>query len=95
MGNPLADFKAIGYMELPLVSIILILVLRCSTEPHPKCVADGICLHFYLGIISPYVESFFDGSNEVLVLPSQYTEIFNGNSTTRDVRMAIYWGRGL
>ena len=26
-------------------SAISILVLRCSAEPHPICVADGICLH--------------------------------------------------
>ena len=26
-------------------SAISILVLTCSTEPHPICVADGICLH--------------------------------------------------
>ena len=26
------------------------LVLRCLTEPHPKCVADGICQYFYLGM---------------------------------------------
>ena len=29
-------------------------------------------------------------SEEVLVLSSQYTEIFNGNSVTRDVDMAMY-----
>ena len=28
-------------------SAISVLVLRCSTEPHPICVADGICLHSY------------------------------------------------
>ena len=26
------------------------LVLRCLTEPYPKCVADGICQYFYLGM---------------------------------------------
>ena len=26
------------------------LVLRCLTEPHPKCVADGICQYFCLGM---------------------------------------------
>ena len=26
------------------------LVLRYSTEPHPKCVADGICQYFYSGM---------------------------------------------
>ena len=25
----------------------LTLVLRCYAEPHPKCVADGICQCFY------------------------------------------------
>ena len=27
--------------------IFLTLVLRCYAEPHPKCVADGICQCFY------------------------------------------------
>ena len=31
-------------------AFILILVLRCSAEPHPKYVAAGICLYFYLGM---------------------------------------------
>ena len=26
------------------------LVLRCLTEPHCKCVADGICQYFCLGM---------------------------------------------
>ena len=38
------------HMELPLVSFISILVLICSTEPHPICVADGTCQHFYSGM---------------------------------------------
>ena len=29
---------------------IVVLVLRCLTEPHPKCVADGICQYSYLGM---------------------------------------------
>ena len=29
---------------------LLTLVLRCSIEPHPKCVADGICQYFYSGM---------------------------------------------
>ena len=37
-------------MELPLVSFISNLVLRCLTEPYPRSVADGTCLHFYLGM---------------------------------------------
>ena len=36
--------------ELPLVSFISILVLRCSTEPHPICVPDRTCLHFFSGM---------------------------------------------
>ena len=31
-------------------AFISILVLRCSIEPRPICVADGTCLHFYLGM---------------------------------------------
>ena len=31
-------------------AFISILVPRCSTEPHPICVADGTCLHFYSGM---------------------------------------------
>ena len=78
-------------MEILLVSLILDLVLRCLTEPHPRCVEDGTCLHFYLGmVVSSYVESFFDGSEEGLVLSSQYTEIINGNSVTRHVDMVMY-----
>ena len=38
VGNFWQMFKPEWQMELPLVSIILISVLRCSTEPHPKCV---------------------------------------------------------
>ena len=32
------------------MEFILSLVLRCLAEPHPKYVADGICLCFYLGM---------------------------------------------
>ena len=42
-------------------------------------------------IIGSYVNSFFDGSEEIFVLPCQYTEIFNGNSVTRDVNVVMYW----
>ena len=35
----LADVIATGWITLTLV-------LSCSTEPHPICVADGICLCF-------------------------------------------------
>ena len=49
-GFHLADVIAMWPMELSLVSFISILVLRCSTEPNPICVADGTCLHFYLGM---------------------------------------------
>ena len=83
-------------MELPLVSIMLNLVLRCLTEPHPKCEADGILpIFLFRDGLLVLIYSFFDGSNEVLVLSSQYTEIFNGDSMTRDVRVVIYWERGL
>ena len=43
-------------------------------------------------IISSYVNSFFDGSEEVLVLPCQYAEIFNRDSVTRDVNVVMYGG---
>ena len=45
-----ADVITTGQMLLPWVNIILILVLGCYTEPHPKYVADGIYQHFYLGM---------------------------------------------
>ena len=45
-------------------------------------------------IISSYVNSFFDGSEEVLVLPCQYTEIFNRDSVTWDVNVVIVLVRG-
>ena len=38
-----ADVIATGW-------ITLILVLSCSTEPHPIYEADGIYLYFYLGM---------------------------------------------
>ena len=43
-------------------------------------------------IIDPYVYSFFDSSDEVLILPPLNTEIFNGGTKTCDVVMVIYWG---
>ena len=49
-GLHLAHVITMVQMELPLVNFISILVLRCPTEPHPICVADGTCLHFYLGM---------------------------------------------
>ena len=39
-----ADVIAMGQCS------ILILVLRCFPEPHPICVADGICQHFCSGM---------------------------------------------
>ena len=45
-------------------------------------------------IISSYVNSFFDGSEEVLVLPCPYAEIFNRNSVTRDVNVVHVLVRG-
>ena len=41
----LADGIAIGS-----VFLMLILVLRCYTEPHPRYVADGTCQYFYSGM---------------------------------------------
>ena len=46
-------------------------------------------------IVDPYVQSFFDSSHEVLVLPPQNAEILNSNIVTSDVVMVKYWGRDL
>ena len=43
------------------------------------------------GLLTLYVNSFFDGSEEVLVFLCQYTEIFNRNSMTRAVNVVMYW----
>ena len=45
--------------------------------------------------IHPYVYCFFDSSDQVMVLPPNYTEVFNGGTMTSDVKMAINWGGGL
>ena len=47
-------------MELPTVGVdgrwnshcvnVLVLILMFCARPHPICVADGICLYFYLGM---------------------------------------------
>ena len=49
-GLYLADVIAMVADGITTVSLILHLVLRCLAEPHPRCVADGTCLHFYLGM---------------------------------------------
>ena len=83
-------------MELPQVSFILVLVLRCSTEPHPNVWQLELAHISIEGwIISPDVNGFFDCSEEVLVFPCQYTEIFNRYCVTRDANMVMYWWRGL
>ena len=41
-------------------------------------------------IIDPYVQCFFDSSAEVLVLPPNNVEIFNGDLMTSDVTMVMY-----
>ena len=46
----LADVIAMVDDGIATSQLISILVLRCLTEPHPIYVADGICLHFYLGM---------------------------------------------
>ena len=46
-------------------------------------------------IIHPDVNSFFDGSDEVLVLPPYNAEIVNGGIMTCDVLVVITWGGGL
>ena len=46
-------------------------------------------------IIDPYVKCFLDCSDKVLVLPLHYAEIIYGDIMTSDVKMVIYWGRGL
>ena len=46
----LADVIAMWQMLSPLGGFILVLVLSCSTEPHPIYEADGICLYFCLGM---------------------------------------------
>ena len=46
-------------------------------------------------IVHPDVNSLFDGSDEVLVLPLHNTEIINGGIMTHDVLVVIYWGGGL
>ena len=45
--------------------------------------------------IQPYVYCFFDSSDQVLVLPSHYTEVINGGTMTSDVKMVICWGWGI
>ena len=45
-------------------------------------------------IVHPYVYCFFDGSDEVLILPPHNAEISNGGTMTCDVVMVIYWGIG-
>ena len=42
-------------------------------------------------IIDPYVQCFFGSSAEVLVLPTNNIEIFNGDLMTSDVSMVMYW----
>ena len=46
-------------------------------------------------IIHPYEYCFPDSSDEVLILPSHNTEIFNGGTMTCDVVMVICWEGGL
>ena len=46
-------------------------------------------------IIDPYVYSFFNCSNEVLVFPLQYAEVVNSDIVPRDVTVVKYWGRSL
>ena len=46
-------------------------------------------------IVHPCVYSFFDGSDEVLILFPHNAEIFNGGAMTCDVVMVIYWGGDL
>ena len=46
-------------------------------------------------IINPDINSFFYGSDEVLVLSPHNAEIMNGDIMTYDVMMVIYWGGGL
>ena len=46
-------------------------------------------------IVHPDVNSFFYGSDEVLVLSPHNAEVLNGGIMTCDVMMVIYWGGGL
>ena len=50
---------------------------------------------FEMWIVHPDVNSLFDGSNEVLILPPHNTEIISGGIMTCDVLVVIYWGGGL
>ena len=43
-------------------------------------------------IIDPYVQSLFNCSHKVLVLPPCSVEIVDGNIVTNDVKMVKYWG---
>ena len=51
-------YRCVWQMLKPIVvdgittgqQLFLSLVLRCEEEPCPKCVADGICQYFYLGM---------------------------------------------
>ena len=45
-------------------------------------------------IIDPYVQCFFYSSAEVLVLPTNNIEVFNGDLMTSDVTMVKYWWGG-
>ena len=42
-------------------------------------------------IIDPYVQCFFYSSAEVLVLPTNNVEVFNGDLMTSDATMVKYW----
>ena len=80
-------------MELPTVGVggrwnshwvnVLVAILAFCARLHPICVADGICLCFYLvWVINPYKQSLFDCPGKVLVLPSNYGEVVDVNFMT-------------
>ena len=46
-------------------------------------------------IVHPDINSFFYGSDEVLVLSPHNDEILDGDIMTCDVMMVMYWGGGL
>ena len=50
---------------------------------------------FQVWTINPNIQSFLDGSHEVLVLSPHYTKIIYANPVTSDDIMVIYGGSGL
>ena len=92
MADVIAMLQMLGHWD-DLFQLKFWVLFRTSSHSVRQMVFAYISIEGW--IIHPDVNSFFYGSDEVLILSPHNAEVLDGGIMTCDVLMVIYWGGGL